>query len=188
MDIGFGAISGAFERDHDFTYVCVDNETYMKTGVQSSSGTPYDASTTTAPAGKFSFGNPFPKEYAYHHGSSHVSPYVVTNSLGFLRDMVRKVKKATDIVGSTYIHAYSLCTTGWGFDTSKTLKIAKLAVETCLWPMYEIENGEITQVRKVKDVRPVEEYLRTQKSFKHLFTMEGGDEEIKRFRPWRIGT
>ncbi|NLU58053.1 MAG: pyruvate ferredoxin oxidoreductase, partial [Methanosarcina thermophila] len=110
-------------------------------------------------------------------------------SIGYPRDMMRKVKKATEIVGPTYIHAHAPCTTGWGFDTSKTLEIAKLAVETCLWPLYEMENGEITQVRKIKDPRPVEEYLKTQKRFKHLFVMEGGEEEIRKIQAiadWNI--
>jgi pyruvate ferredoxin oxidoreductase beta subunit len=182
MDIGIGAISGAFERGHDFTYVCMDNEAYMNTGIQRSSGTPFNASTTTTPAGKFSFGNPRPKKDMPAIMAAHGSPYVATTSIGFPRDMMRKVKKATEIVGPTYIHAHAPCTTGWGFDTSKTLEIAKLAVETCLWPMYEMENGEITQVRKVKNPRPVEEYLRTQKRFKHLFTKEGGEEEIKKIQ------
>ncbi|AKB44361.1 thiamine pyrophosphate-dependent enzyme [Methanosarcina vacuolata] len=189
MDIGFGAISGAFERGHDFTYVCMDNEAYMNTGVQRSSGTPYGASTTTTPAGKFSFGNPFPKKNMPAIIAAHGSPYVATTSIGFPRDMIRKVKKATEVIGPTYIHAHAPCTTGWGFDTSKTLEIAKLAVETCLWPMYEMENGEITQVRKIKNPRPVEEYLKVQKRFKHLFTMEGGEEEIKKIQAmadWNI--
>lgn len=189
MDIGFGAISGAFERGHDFTYVCMDNEAYMNTGVQRSSGTPYGASTTTTPAGKFSFGNPLLKKNMPAIMAAHGSPYVATTSIGFSRDMMRKVKKATETMGPTYIHAHAPCTTGWGFDTSKTLEIAKLAVETCLWPMYEMENGEITQVRKVKDPRPVEEYLRIQKRFKHLFTMEGCEEEIKKIQAmadWNI--
>ncbi|MGB9940333.1 pyruvate synthase subunit PorB [Methanosarcina sp.] len=189
MDIGIGALSGAFERGHDFTYVCMDNEAYMNTGIQRSSGTPFDASTTTSPAGKVSFGNPRPKKDMPAIMAAHGSPYVATTSIGFPRDMMRKVKKATEIVGPTYIHAHAPCTTGWGFDTSQTLEIAKLAVETCLWPLYEMENGEITHVRKVKDPIPVEEYLKAQKRFRHLFTMEGGEEEIKKIQAsadWNI--
>jgi len=102
--------------------------------------------------------------------AAHDSSYVATTSIGFPRDMMRKVKKAADIVGPSYFHAHAPCTTGWDFDTSKTLEIAKLAVETFLWPMYEMKNGDITQVRKVKDPIPVEEYLRIQKRFRHLFT------------------
>ncbi|AKB76372.1 Pyruvate:ferredoxin oxidoreductase, beta subunit [Methanosarcina lacustris Z-7289] len=189
MDIGIRSLSGAFERGHDITYVCVDNEAYMNTGIQRSSGTPFDASTTTSPAGKVSFGNPRPKKDMPAIMVAHGSPYVATTSIGFPRDMIRKVKKATETVGPTYIHAHAPCPTGWGFDGSKTIELAKLAVETCLWPMYEIENGEITQVRKIKNPRPVEEYLRAQKRFKHLFTMEGGDKEIAKIQAaadWNI--
>ena len=189
MDIGIRSLSGAFERGHDITYVCVDNEAYMNTGIQRSSGTPYDASTTTSPAGKVSFGNPRPKKNMPAIMAAHGSPYVATTSIGFPRDMIRKVKKATETEGPTYIHAHAPCPTGWGFDGSKTIEMAKLAVETCLWPLYEMENGEITQVRKVKNPKPVEEYLRAQKRFKHLFAMDGGDEEIAKIQDianWNI--
>ncbi|AKB20246.1 MULTISPECIES: pyruvate synthase subunit PorB [unclassified Methanosarcina] len=189
MDIGIRSLSGAFERGHDITYVCVDNEAYMNTGIQRSSGTPFDASTTTSPVGKVSFGNPRPKKDMPAIMVAHGSPYVATTSIGFPRDMIRKVKKATETVGPTYIHTLAPCPTGWGFDGSKTIELAKLAVETCLWPMYEMENGELTQVRKVKNPRPVEEYLRAQKRFKHLFTMEGGEEEIAKIQAaadWNI--
>ncbi|AKB28833.1 Pyruvate:ferredoxin oxidoreductase, beta subunit [Methanosarcina siciliae C2J] len=189
MDIGVRSISGAFERGHDFTYICMDNEAYMNTGVQRSSGTPFDASTTTSPPGKFSFGNPLPKKNMPAIMAAHGSPYVATTTIGYPRDMMRKVKKATEIVGPTYVHAHAPCTTGWGFDTSKTLEVARLAAETCLWPLYEMENGHITQVRKIKSPRPVEEYLRAQKRFRHLFTMEGGEEEIKKIQAmadWNI--
>ena len=189
IDIGIRSLSGAFERGHDLTYVCIDNEAYMNTGVQRSSGTPFDASTTTSPAGKVSFGNPRPKKNMPAIMAAHGAPYVATTSIGYPRDMIRKVKKATETEGPTYIHAHAPCPTGWGFDGSKTIEMAKLAVQTCLWPMYEMEKGEITQVKKVKNPMPVEEYLKAQKRFKHLFTMEGGDEEIKKIQAladWNI--
>ena len=189
MDIGIGAISGAFNRGHDLTYVCMDNEAYMNTGVQRTSSTPLSANTTTSPVGKVSSGNTRPKKNMPAIIAAHDSPYVATASIGFPKDMIRKVKKATEIVGPTYIHSHAPCPTGWGFNTSKTLEIAKLAVKTCLWPMYEMENGEITQVMKIKDPLPVEEYLRTQKRFTHLFKMERGEEEIKKIQAlaeWNI--
>ncbi len=189
MDIGIRSLSGAFERGHDITYVCIDNEAYMNTGIQRSSGTPFDASTTTTPAGKVSFGNPRPKKDMPAIMVAHGAPYVATTSIGYPRDMIRKVKKATEIEGPAYIHSHAPCPTGWGFDGSKTIEMAKLAVQTCLWPMYEMENGELTQVRKVKHPKPVEEYLRAQKRFKHLFTMEGGEEEIAKIQAtadWNI--
>ncbi|NIA03194.1 MAG: pyruvate synthase subunit beta [Nitrospirae bacterium] len=178
LDIGMRAISGAFERGDDITYVCVDNEAYMNTGVQRSGATPYGASTTTSPAGKRSLGNPRPKKNMAAILVAHGSPYVATTSIAYPKDMIRKVKKAVDVEGPTYVHAHAPCTTGWKFDTSKTVEVGKLAVETAMWPMYEIENGELAKVRKVKNRKPVEEYLKSQGRFKHLFTMDGGKDEV----------
>ncbi len=183
LDIGIRSISGAFERGHSIIYVCIDNEAYMNTGVQRSGATPYNASTTTSPAGKVSFGNPRPKKNMPEIMAAHGSPYVATTSIGFPKDMINKVKKASEIEGPSYIHAHSPCTTGWGFDTSKTIEVAKMAVQTGLWPLYEMENGEITKVKKIgKNVKPVDEYLKMQRRFKHLFTMEGGAEEIAKIQ------
>ncbi len=179
LDIGMRAISGAFERGHDFTYVCIDNEAYMNTGVQRSGATPFAASTTTSPAGKKSFGNMRPKKNMPAIMAAHGAPYVATTSIGYPKDMIRKVKKALDVEGPCYIHAHAPCTTGWGFDTSKTVEVAKLAVETALWPLYEMENGEVTKSKKIKEPKPVEDYLKMQRRFKHLFTREGGAEQIK---------
>lgn len=182
LDIGIQAISGAFERGDDITYVCIDNEAYMNTGVQRSGATPYGASTSTSPAGKLSYGNPKAKKNMPAILAAHGSPYVATTSIAYPKDMIRKVKKAVDIEGPTYIHAHAPCTTGWKFDTSKTVEVGKLAVETALWPMYEIENGELTKVRKVKNRKPVEEYLKSQGRFKHLFIMEGGKSQIEKIQ------
>jgi pyruvate ferredoxin oxidoreductase beta subunit len=189
VDIGIRGISGAFERGDDITYVCIDNEAYMNTGVQRSGATPFNASTTTSPPGSQSFGNSRPKKNMPAIIAAHGSPYVATASISYPKDMMRKVRKAADIEGPTYIHTHAPCTTGWRFDTSKTVEIGKLAVETALWPLYEMENGEITSVRKVKKPKPVEEYLKAQGRFKHLFTMEGGKEEISKIQDianWNI--
>lgn len=182
MDIGIGALSGAFERNHDILYVCIDNEAYMNTGVQRSSGTPFGASTSTSPAGSKSYGNNTNKKDMPAIMVAHGSPYVATTSIGYANDMIKKTKKAADTVGSTYIHAHAPCPTGWGFDSSKTIEMAKLAVDCCLWPLYEIENGEVTAVKKIRDPKPVEEYLKAQSRFKHLFKMEGGDKEIEKIQ------
>lgn len=182
MDIGLQAISGAFERGHDFIYVCVDNEAYMNTGVQRSSGTPLYASTTTSPAGKISFGNPQHKKDMPTIMAAHGSPYVATASIAYAPDLMIKLKKAREIKGPTYIHAHAPCCTGWKFESSKTIEVGKLAVETALWPLYEMENGAITNVRKIKNIKLVEEYLKVQGRFKHLFTMEDGAEEIKKIQ------
>jgi pyruvate ferredoxin oxidoreductase beta subunit len=189
VDIGIRGISGAFERGDDITYVCIDNEAYMNTGVQRSGATPFNASTSTSPPGSQSFGNSRPKKNMPAIIAAHGSPYIATTSISYPKDMIRKVKKAVDIEGATYIHTHAPCPTGWRFDSSKTVEIGKLAVETALWPLYEMEDGEITSVRKVKKPKPVEEYLKAQGRFKHLFTMEGGKEEISKIQAiaeWNI--
>jgi pyruvate ferredoxin oxidoreductase beta subunit len=182
LDIGLQAISGAFERGHDFTYICVDNEAYMNTGIQRSSATPLYANTTTSPHGKISSGNPFYKKNMPAIIAAHGSPYVATASIAYAPDLKKKVKKAAEIKGPAYVHVHAPCATGWKFDGSKTIEVGKLAVETALWPLYEMENGEITTVRKIKNRKPVEEYLKVQGRFKHLFTKPGENPQIKKIQ------
>ncbi len=182
LDIGLQAISGAFERGHDITYICVDNEAYMNTGIQRSGATPLYASTTTSPAGKLSFGNPRHKKNMPAIIAAHGSPYVATATVAYAPDMMKKIKKAAETKGPTYVHVHAPCCTGWKFEGSKTIEVGKLAVETALWPLYEMEKGEVTAVRKIKNRKPVEEYLKVQGRFKHLFTMEGGSEEIRKIQ------
>jgi len=182
IDIGVRSISGAFERGHDFTYVCIDNEAYMNTGVQRSGATPYDASTTTSPAGRASFGNPRPKKNMPAIMAAHSSPYVATTSVAYPNDVIKKVRRAIEIVGPTYIQIHAPCPTGWGFDSSKTVEVGRLAVETALWPMYETVDGKIETVKKIKNRKPVEEFLKVQRRFKHLFKKEGGATEIQKIQ------
>ncbi|MDP2845166.1 MAG: thiamine pyrophosphate-dependent enzyme, partial [Candidatus Methanoperedens sp.] len=182
LDIGLQAISGAFERGHDITYICVDNEAYMNTGIQRSSATPLYASTTTSPAGKVSFGNPQHKKNMPAIIAAHGSPYVATASVSYAPDMMRKIKKAAETKGPTYVHVHAPCCTGWKFESSKTIEVGRLAVETAMWPLYEMKNSVVTNVLKLKDRKPVEEYLKAQGRFEHLFTMEGGQEEIKKIQ------
>ncbi len=182
LDIGLQAISGAFERGHDFTYICVDNEAYMNTGVQRSSATPLYASTTTSPAGRMSSGNPQHKKNMPAILAAHGSPYIATASISYAPDLIRKVKKAAETKGPTYVHVHAPCCTGWKFEGSKTIEVGKLAVETAMWPLYEMENGVVTNVRKIKNRKPVEEYLKVQGRFKHLFTMQGRQEDIKKIQ------
>ena len=182
FDIGMQAMSGAFERGHDMVYVCVDNEAYMNTGIQRSGATPYDASTTTSPAGKASFGNSRPKKNMPAIIADHGSPYVATTSIAYAKDAIKKVRRAAEIEGPAYIQIHAPCCTGWKFETSKTVEVGRLAVETALWPMYEMVDGRTEKVKKIKNRKPVEEYLRMQGRFKHLFTMEGGEDEIARIQ------
>lgn len=182
IDIGFGNLSGVMERGHDILYICYDNEAYMNTGIQRSGSTPYDASTTTTPAGKISFGNPKYKKNAPAILAAHGIPYVATASMGYPADFTRKVRKALTIEGPKYIQVHATCTPGWGIDSALSVEILRLAVETAMYPLYEYENGEITSVKKIKNRKPVREYLEKQKRFSHLFKMPGGDKEIEKIQ------
>ncbi|MCQ8894390.1 MAG: thiamine pyrophosphate-dependent enzyme [Methanolinea sp.] len=181
FDIGMLCLSGAFERGHDFVYICYDNEAYMNTGIQRSGATPYDASTTTSPAGKCSMGNRRPKKDLPAILAAHGAPYVATASIAYLPDLKKKVQKALETEGPCYVQVHAPCCTGWGFEGEKTIAIAKLAIETGLFVSYEMENGTVTRVKKVVR-RPVEEYLREQRRFRHLFRPVRNDAEIAKIQ------
>ena len=177
FDIGMLCISGAFERGHDFVYICYDNEAYMNTGIQRSGATPYDASTTTSPAGKCSSGNRRPKKDLPMILAAHGAPYVATASVAYLPDLKKKVEKALATEGPCYLQVHAPCCTGWGFKGEKTIAIGKLAIETGLWVNYEMEDGKVTRVKKVVR-KPVETYLKEQRRFRHLFKPARNDAEI----------
>jgi pyruvate ferredoxin oxidoreductase beta subunit len=181
FDIGMLCLSGAFERGHDFVYICYDNEAYMNTGIQRSGATPYDASTTTSPAGKCSTGNPRPKKDLPAILAAHGAPYVATATVAYLPDLKKKVRKALDTEGPCYVQVHTPCCTGWGFESEKTIAIARLAVETGLFVSYEMENGQVTRVKKVVR-KPVEEYLKEQRRFRHLFRPQRNDAEIAKIQ------
>ena len=168
VDIGLQSLSGAMERGHNLTYICYDNEAYMNTGIQRSGATPYGATTTTSPKGKDSFGDDKPKKNMPMIMAAHGIPYVATASISYPEDFMKKVKKAAEIDGPAYIHVNQPCTTGWGYDSSKTIEMGRLAVETGSWILYEIENGEFKVTYRPTERKPVEEYLKPQKRFKHL--------------------
>lgn len=173
FDIGFGNISGVFERGDDITYICYDNEAYMNTGIQRSGSTPYGAWTTTSPNGKASIGKTEWKKDVPHIMASHGSPYVATASIGYPQDFVRKVKKALETKGATFVQVYATCPTGWRMDGAKTVEIAKLAVDCGVYPLYEIENGK-HKLNKPTDIKKdIRDYLGMQGRFKHL-----GEQEI----------
>ena len=181
FDIGMLCLSGAFERGHDFVYICYDNEAYMNIGIQRSGATPYDASTTTSPAGRCSMGNRRPKKDLPAILAAHGAPYVATATIAYLPDLKKKVRKALDTEGPCYVQVHAPCCTGWGFEGEKTLAIARLAVETGLFVSYEMENGQVTRVKKVAR-KPVEEYLKEQRRFRHLFRPKRNDEEIAKIQ------
>jgi pyruvate ferredoxin oxidoreductase beta subunit len=179
VDIGLQAISGMLERGHEVCYICYDNEAYMNTGNQRSGSTPFDAATTTSPFGKKSFGNDRPKKNMPAIAAAHDIPYVATSSVGYPRDLTKKVQKGISVSGPAYLQIHAPCNVGWGFDSAKTIEIARLAVETGLWMMYEIVDGQLVNVMKVPRQQPVEEYLKLQRRFAHLFKMPGGESQIK---------
>ncbi|MGN1362396.1 MAG: pyruvate synthase subunit PorB [Methanobrevibacter sp.] len=168
VDIGLQSISGAMERGHNITYICYDNEAYMNTGIQRSGATPWGASTTTSPSGSESFGEDRPKKNMPMIMAAHGIPYIATASISYPEDYMRKVKKAVETKGPAYIHLNQPCTTGWGFAASKTIEVGRLGVETGFWPLYEIENGEFRVTYRPTERKPVIEYLKAQKRFKHL--------------------
>jgi len=167
-DIGFGCISGMFERNDDVLYVCYDNEAYMNTGIQKSGGTPEYASTTTSPPGKHSKGRLGRKKPLVEIAAAHGIPYAATASIGYPADFKNKVKKALSIKGAKFIVVYASCPTGWGIDGADTITLAKSVVQTGMWPLYEIENGVKKFTLKLPERKPVSEYLGAQKRFKHL--------------------
>ncbi|MCD6414704.1 MAG: pyruvate synthase subunit beta [Candidatus Diapherotrites archaeon] len=167
VDIGFRAMSGAMERGHNILYICYDNEAYMNTGVQRSGATPFGASTTTSPAGKVSFGKSEWKKNVPMIAVAHGLKYVATASIAYPEDFQNKIKKALTFKGGKYIHVHAPCPVGWGFESSKTIKVAKAAVETGMWALYEVENGNFKLTMK-PNRKPVKEYLTGQKRFKQL--------------------
>lgn len=168
-DIGIQALSGAAERGTNFIYMCYDNEAYMNTGVQRSGSTPYGAFTTTTPSGKKKHRKNMPKIL-----EAHDIPYVATASAGYPLDLYDKVQKAKKIKGTKYIHVHAPCPPGWGFEPRYTIKIAKLAVETGFWPLYEIIKGKFElsihsrKCLKAEKRKPIEKYLGAQKRFKSI--------------------
>jgi len=175
-DIGLQALSGMLERGHDILYVCYDNEAYMNTGVQRSGLTPFDSNTTTSPVGEKSSGNLRQKKPMPEIANAHGIPYVATASCAFPQDIQRKVKKALSIKGPKYIQIHVPCPLGWRHETNLTISVAKLAVETGLYPLIEYEGGVLAAKRQITP-KPVEEYLKTQGRFKHLLK---NPEEIKK--------
>lgn len=177
-DIGIQALSGAAERNEDILYVMYDNEAYMNTGIQRSGSTPFGAWTTTTPVGKVKAGKANFKKDMPQIMMAHNVPYVATASVGHIQDFINKFEKAKKIKGFRYIQVYTPCPTGWRHDTSKTIEICKLAVETGMWTLYECENGKVTINRKPKMI-PVSEYLKLQGRFRHM-----KEADIQKLQDW----
>jgi len=181
-DIGLQSLSGMFERNHDVLYVCYDNGAYMNTGYQRSGLTPFDAYTTTSPSGKESFGNNRPKKYMPEIAMAHRIPYTAVASAGYPMDLQKKVKKAKSIKGAKYLQIDVPCVPGWKYEPKYSVKLAQLAVQTGLYPLFEAEYDKIISVKKISKKIPVEEYLKLQGRFKHLFKDEAGRAEIEKIQ------
>jgi pyruvate ferredoxin oxidoreductase beta subunit len=170
VDIGLGCLSGMFERGDDVLYVCYDNEAYMNTGVQRSGATPPYARTATTeavgaePGNRFSQGKDMPRI-----AMAHEIPYVATATVADLHDLEAKVEKAMTLRGARYLHVLVPCPLGWGSAPSETISLARLAQRSGLFPVFEAEHGEVTRVLPIRQQVPVEEYLRPQRRYSHLF-------------------
>ena len=181
-DIGIQSLSGAMERGHDMTYVCYDNGAYMNTGIQRSSATPQFADTTTSPAGTVIPGKMQVRKDLTEIMVAHHLPYVAqTAAYMNFKDLYEKAEKAIYTKGAKFLNVLSPCPRGWGYPTEDLMKLNKLAVETCYWPMYEVENGVYHITYKPAKKLPVEEFLKPQKRFKHMFK-PGNEWMIEKFQ------
>jgi len=167
-DIGLQALSGALERGHNFLYICFDNEAYMNTGIQRSSATPFGAATTTSPAGKKSIGQITWKKNMPAIAAAHDIPYVATACPSHPFDLMDKVAKGAAINGPAYIQILSVCPTGWRCAPELGIEIGRLAVQTGIFPLYEIEDGQYKLSINLDSLKPVQEYMKLQGRFRHL--------------------
>ncbi len=193
VDIGFGCLSGMFERNDDVLFVCYDNEAYMNTGVQRSGATPPAARTMTTQTVGDEPGNVFGQgKSAPLIAMAHEIPYVATATVADLHDIEYKMERAMQFHGARYVHILVTCPLGWGSEPEDTIKVARLAMETGLFPVFEAEGGEVTNVLKIRHQTPVEEYLKLQRRYAHLFgktprpdivarLQERADRNIRRF-------
>ncbi|NQT25906.1 3-methyl-2-oxobutanoate dehydrogenase subunit beta [candidate division KSB1 bacterium] len=183
FDIGIQALSGAAERGDNMIYVVYDNEAYMNTGIQRSSSTPHGAWTTTTPVKHYKKG---PKKNIMEIMVAHHIPYCATANIAFPEDFVKKLQKAKTMKGMKFIHLYAPCPTGWKHPPRNTVKIARLATETNVFPIYEVENGVYKINKRIKTPKPVSEYLKLQGRFRHLtadvidFIQQGVNDRLTR--------
>ncbi|MEW6555945.1 MAG: thiamine pyrophosphate-dependent enzyme [Elusimicrobiota bacterium] len=180
-DIGLQALSGAMERGHRILYICYNNEAYMNTGIQRSSATPKGANTTTAPSGKRSTGKIQARKDLTAIMVAHNIPYVAQTTLSFHNDLIPKVQKALAVDGPSFMNILQPCRLGWGYPPEDTIRMGRLAADTCIWPIYEVENGLYKLNYKPKEKNPVTEWLKPQNRFKHLFS-PGNEEIIKQLQ------
>lgn len=193
-DIGLQALSGAIDRNDDVLYICYDNEAYMNTGIQKSGLTPFGASTTTTPAGTHAHGSATQKKSLFDIVAAHGIPYAATASIGYMKDLLRKVERAKDVQGTRFIHVMAPCPVGWGFPSEDLVDVAKDVVDTGLWYLAEYEGPAVSGVpggtfklnRNPKEFAPVEPYLRRQKRFAALDATDVAAIEAGRDERWQM--
>ena len=182
FDIGLQALSSALDRNEDIIYVCVDNEAFMNTGIQRSSSTPFGAWTTTSPVGSKVQGKRTFKKDLMKIVEAHDPPYAATLSIAHYNDFVKKVDKAKHMSGFRFLHILTPCVPGWKYESAMSVEIAKLAVETGMWTLFEYEDGESRTTYKPKQMLPVSDDLKLQGRFRHM-----KDEDIKTLQRWLCG-
>ena len=192
-DIGIQALSGAIDRREKIIYICYDNEAYMNTGIQKSGLTPFGAKTTTTPVGQNIRGSITQKKNMFEIVAAHGIDYAATASIGYIQDFLNKVQKASQVEGTSYIHVFAPCPTGWGTPVDSAIDIAKEVVDTGLWYLSEYENDEFTLNKNPKEFSSVERYLKKQSRFKHLKEediqriTDSRDQKWKRIRKnWKV--
>jgi len=182
-DIGLQFISGALERGHRFIYVCLNNEAYMNTGIQRSSATPFGAWTTTTPVGQVIPGKIQHRKDLTAIIAAHNIPYVAQAAPHAWRDLMAKARKAAAVDGPSFLNVLSPCPRGWRYEPSETIAISRLATETCMWPLLEIENGDCRLTATPAEKRPVTDWLKTQGRFAHLLRPENS-EVVAELQAW----
>jgi pyruvate ferredoxin oxidoreductase beta subunit len=168
-DIGLQFLSGALERGHRFLYVCLNNEAYMNTGIQRSSATPMGAHTTTSPAGSVIPGKVQRRKPLTDIIAAHRIPYVAQAAPSRMTDLMNKARKAVAVDGPAFMNVLASCNRGWRHSTDTTIDVTKLAIDTCYWPLFEVEDGVWKLNYKPREKKPIEEWLKTQGRFRHLF-------------------
>jgi pyruvate ferredoxin oxidoreductase beta subunit len=174
-DIGLQSLSGAMERGHDMVYVCYDNGAYMNTGIQRSGATPKGAWATTAEVGVAQQGKPQKRKDLTEIMAAHDIPYVAQGSVSHWKDLTTKAEKAFAVDGPAFINVFAPCPRGWRIPYNKSIEVAKLAVQTAYWPLYEVEDGVYRITTKVHNKKPLEDFLQPQGRFKHLFKPENAE-------------
>ncbi|SKA05258.1 thiamine pyrophosphate-dependent enzyme [Selenihalanaerobacter shriftii] len=177
-DIGFQSLSGAMERGHNMVYVCYDNGAYMNTGIQRSSATPKNASTTTSPAGKVIPGKQQFRKELTDIIAAHNIPYVAQTSPHNFKDLIRKARKAFEVDGPAFLNVLSQCPRGWRYPEDLAMDLMRAATDSCFWPLFEVENGEWNLNHIPKEKAPITDWLEPQGRFKHLFK-EGNEHLIE---------